>query len=345
MQISAISFASAMSKSVDNAARLLDPPIRWPHIGTMHSIQQRLATLHARLVQKPLLALVSRPSVLRRLFTINAILNFRRPHGLRLTRMPQTRCIGVDCADGTTPKQGTLLYIHGGAFVLGSLRGYQHLLARLSQLSGLRTVFLDYRLAPEHPFPAAVDDAEAAWRALCADPASGPLTLAGDSAGGNIALALLQRIIAFDLPRPCAVAVMSPITDLRLHNATLRTNRRHDPLVSTRWGARGVAAYLDGADPTHPDASPILGDFSGAPPVLIHVDRTEVLYDDARLMAEALRAQGVDVTLTVTTGLPHVWHLNVGRTPEADKYVAEIAHFLSDQTRRRCAVDSASTSA
>lgn len=307
----------------------------------MHSLSQRLATLHARLLQKPVLALVRRPAILRRLFTLNAILSFRTPRGLRLTQLPQNNCICVDCTDPGAPKQGTLLYIHGGAFVLGNLRGYRHLVARLAQMSGLRGVFLDYRLAPEHPFPAAVDDAEAAWRALCADPESGPLTLAGDSAGGNIAFALLQRIIAFDLPRPCAIAVMSPITDLRLHNPSLKSNRRHDPLVSTRWGARGVAAYLQGADPTQPDASPILGDYTGAPPVLIHVDRTEVLFDDARLMAETLRRQGVDVTLTVETGLPHVWHLNVGRIPEADQSVAAIAKFLSDHTRKCAAVDSA----
>lgn len=307
----------------------------------MHSLSQRLATLHARLLQKPVLALVRRPAILRRLFTLNAILSFRTPRGLRLTQLPQNNCICVDCTDPGASKQGTLLYIHGGAFVLGNLRGYRHLVARLAQMSGLRGVFLDYRLAPEHPFPAAVDDAEAAWRALCADPESGPLTLAGDSAGGNIAFALLQRIIAFDLPRPCAIAVMSPITDLRLHNPSLKSNRRHDPLVSTRWGARGVAAYLQGADPTQPDASPILGDYTGAPPVLIHVDRTEVLFDDARLMAETLRRQGVDVTLTVETGLPHVWHLNVGRIPEADQSVAAIAKFLSDHTRKCAAVDSA----
>lgn len=311
----------------------------------MHSLRQRLATLHARLLQKPLLALVRHPAILRRLFTINAILSFRSPSGLRLTKLPQANCTCVDCGDAQDAKQGTLLYIHGGAFVMGNLRGYRHLLARLGQMAGLRGVFLDYRLAPEHPFPAAIDDAQAAWIALCADPSSGPLTLAGDSAGGNIALALLQRIIALDLPHPCAVAVMSPITDLRLDNPSLTSNRQSDPLVSTRWGARGVTAYLAGADPAQPDASPILGEFKGAPPVLIHTDRTEVLYDDARLMADRLEAQGVDVTLTVETRLPHVWHLNVGRTPEADRSVAQIAQFLSDHTRRCATVDSAATSA
>ena len=294
----------------------------------MYSYRQRLATLNARLVQKPLLALVRNPVLMRRLFTLNAIIGARTPRGLTLTplRLGQRTC--TLCDTGQAHDHGTLLYIHGGAFVLGNLRGYRHLVAAIGHRARMRSVFLNYRRAPEHPFPAALDDAEAAWRVLSADPAAGPLTLAGDSAGGNIALALLHRILAKGLPPPAAVAVLCPVTDLRLGNASLAANRRTDPLVSTRWGARGVTAYLNGADPAQPDASPILGDFTGAPPVLIHTDTTEVLYDDARLMADHLRAQGVAVTLRSQTGLPHVWHMNVGRTPEADASVAEVADFL-----------------
>ncbi len=300
----------------------------------MHSFAQRLATLHARLVQKPLLALISSPHVLRRLFTLNAVIGQRTPPDLTMRSIALGGRSCTLCETGTIHDHGTLLYIHGGAFVLGNLRGYRHLVAALGKAAGMRAIFLNYRLAPEHPFPCGLDDAEAAWRALTSDPTIGPLTLAGDSAGGNITLALLQRIIAKGLPLPTAVAVLCPITDLRLTNPSLITNRRHDPLVSTRWGARGVAAYLDGADPAQPDASPILGNFNGAPPVLIHTDTTEVLYDDARLMAAHLQAQGVNVTLTETTGLPHVWHINVGRTPEADASVADVGQFLADHVSR-----------
>ena len=303
-------------------------------MGIMISTRQRLATLHARLVQKPLLALVRSPFIMRRLFTVHAIFGLTTPKGLTLTplRLGDRTC--TLCDTGQDHGNGTLLYIHGGAFILGNLRGYRHLVAALGRQAAMRAVFLNYRRAPEHPFPAALDDAEAAWRALAADPDCGPLTLAGDSAGGNIALALLHRIIAKSLPLPAAVAVMSPVTDLRLQNPSLAANRRTDPLVSTRWGARGVAAYLNGADPGQPDASPILGNFAGAPPVLIHADTTEVLFDDARLMADHLRAQGVDVTFRTQTGLPHVWHMNVGRTPEADASVAEIADFLARHAAR-----------
>ncbi|WP_394152037.1 alpha/beta hydrolase [Loktanella salsilacus] len=298
----------------------------------MRSLPQRIATLNARLVQKPLLAVVRSPQILRRLFTLNAVLNARTPAGLTLTplQLGPRRC--TLCDTGQAQDHGTLLYIHGGAFVMGNLRGYRHLIAAIGKAAGLRAVFLNYRMAPEHPFPAALDDAEAAWRALSDNPDYGPLTLAGDSAGGNIALALLQRIIAKGLTLPAAVAVMSPVTDLRMKNPSLAANRRSDPLVSTRWGARGVAAYLAGTDPAQPDASPILGDFTGAPPVLIHADTTEVLFDDARLMTDHLSAQGVDVTFHAQTGLPHVWHMGVGRTPEADASVAEIGTFLASHT-------------
>ena len=300
----------------------------------MYSRRQRLATLHARLVQKPLLALVRSPFIMRRLFTLHAIFGLTTPKGLTLTPLRLGDRTSTLCDCGQTHDHGTLLYVHGGAFVLGNLRGYRHLVAALGRQAGMRAVFLNYGRAPEHPFPAAVDDAEAAWRALAAGPDCGPLTLAGDSAGGSIALALLHRIIAKGLRLPAAVALMSPVTDLRLQNPSLAANRRTDPLVSTRWGARGIAAYLDGADPAQPDASPILGDFTGAPPVLIHADTAEVLFDDARLMAERLRAQGVDVTFHTQTGLPHVWHMNVGRTPEADASVREIADFLAHHAGR-----------
>ncbi|SEM99504.1 Acetyl esterase/lipase [Loktanella fryxellensis] len=300
----------------------------------MHSLSQHIAILQARLVQKPLLALVRNPVALRRLFTLNAVLAIRTPPGLRQERLSLGPRSATACTMGDGAGHGTLLYLHGGAFVLGNLRGYRHLVARLGQAAGMRAVFLNYRLAPEHPFPAAVEDAEAAWRALSADPANHPLAIAGDSAGGNLALALLHRILANGLTRPCAVAVLCPVTDLRLQNPSLVANRRHDALVSTRWGARSVAAYLNGADPAQPDASPILGTYTNGPPVLIHTDTTEVLHDDARLMADHLTAQGVDVTLTATTGLPHVWHMAVGRTKEADDSVEAVGRFLSQHAAK-----------
>ncbi|MBS1301113.1 alpha/beta hydrolase [Loktanella sp. SALINAS62] len=299
----------------------------------MTSFKQRILRIHAWTVQKPALAIVRHVGLLRQLFTLSAIIANKTPPGLSVTPLTLGGCRAYACDTGHATPNGTTLYLHGGGFVIGNLRTYQHLVARLGKAAGTRAIFLDYRLAPEHPFPAAIDDAEAAWRALSDDPDAGPLTLAGDSAGGNLALALLHRIVANGLTRPCAVAALCPVTDLRLQNPSLTANRKTDPLVSARWGRRSVAAYLAGADPMRPDASPIMGNFTGAPPVLIHTDRSEILNDDAHRMAEVLRAQGVDVTLTETDGLYHVWHLNVGRTIEADQSIAEIGAFLADAVK------------
>lgn len=294
----------------------------------MTSRQQKFWNIYARAVQKPALAFVRPQWLARKVFSLNAITTYKSPKGLRVSHMDLGGVSAAHCASRTGQTHGTLLYIHGGAFVIGNLRGYRHLIARLAAATDQRGIYIDYRLAPEHPFPAGLDDAEAAYRALLADPQSGPITLVGDSAGGNILLGLLLRIKRKGLQMPVACACMSPVTDLRLQNPSLETNQKSDLLVPMSWGARGVQDYLAGQDPETAEISPILGDFTDSPPIFINCDRTEVLYDDGRLMAAHLQAQNVDVTLQVETGLPHVWHLNVGRSPEADQSIDQIASFL-----------------
>ncbi len=294
----------------------------------MTSRAQKFWNAYARIVQKPALALVQPQWLARKVFSLNAIVAYRQPKGLRITPLTLGHVPAAHCAMTDAPTRGTMLYIHGGAFVIGNLRGYRHLVAQIAAQSGQRGLYLDYRLAPENPYPAALDDAEAAYRALAEDPATGPITLVGDSAGGNLTLALLLRLKRLGLPMPAASAVMSPGTDLRLQNPSLTANQKSDPLVPMSRGARGIRDYLAGQDPAQPEISPILGDFSGTSPIFINVDQTEVLYDDDRLMAAQLKSQGVDVTLVAERGLSHVWHLNVGRSPEADTSVRQIAHFL-----------------
>ena len=291
------------------------------------SLRARLLRLHARLVEKPTLALVTSHWLARRIFVVNARLAYSLPRGLTVERTDLGGVPAWSCCAGEHDRHGTLLYLHGGAFVLGDVAGYRGLVARLARRAGQRGIYLDYRLAPEHPFPAALDDAEAAYRALL-EADRGPVTLAGDSAGGNLCLALLHRLLAKGLPLPAACAVFSPVTDLRLQNPSLTANAGRDPLVPPSWGLRGTQAYLAGHDPADPEVSPVLGTFTGAPPVWITVDRDEVLYDDSVLMAEKLRSDGVDVTLTEHDGLFHVWPLHHGRMPEADATLAEAGAFL-----------------
>lgn len=293
---------------------------------------QKAFNLYARYVQKPALVAIRPQWLARKAVAMSSPLTYKAPKGLMIKPRALTsdgaQVKAATCTIRGQDVNGTLLYLHGGAFVIGSLTMYQHLVARLGQTAGLRGVFIDYRLAPEHPFPAAVDDAFTAYKALLADPDAGPIALCGDSAGGNLVFALLLRIKANGLPMPKAAVAFSPVTDLRGNNPSLTANAATDHLVAHSWAQRGIDAYLSGQSPETTEASPILGDFTGAPPVMIHYDETEVLADDSRLMIDHLRAQGVTVETEVKHGCVHVWHLNVGRSREADHSVTNAGDFL-----------------
>lgn len=301
----------------------------------MISRQQKFWNGYARFVQKPVIALIAHQPTVRRIADLSAAITLKTPGDLRLTETPLSP--GVDtvrttvCQAGPTPAGGSMLYLHGGAFMIGNLRGYRHLVAELGKAANQRAHFLHYGLAPEHRFPTALDQATVAYQALCADPNSGPISLVGDSAGGNLVFALLHRICNRGLQQPVAVAAIAPISDLRLTNASLKTNVSSDHLVPMRWIIRGKDAYLAGHDPSDPEVSPVLGTFIGAPPCLIHVDEDEVLFDDSRAIATRLGDQGVKTELNTSSGRSHVWHLNVGRCPEANNSVAEIGAFVKTQ--------------
>ena len=297
------------------------------------STRQKFFNVLARFVQKPTLALVRPQPLARLVFDLNALILAKRPTGM------QRRDLSLRAADASVPgtwldlggdtARGVILFLHGGAFVIGSLRGYAHVVSRLADAAGMAGLFVHYRLAPEHRFPAASDDALTAYRALLdqgCDPAR--IALAGDSAGGNLVFSLLHRIGQLDLPMPGAVVAMSPIVDLTLSSPSMELNRRSDMLIASGWGQRGVRDYLGGADPADPVASPINGRFAGAPPVMFQVVTTEILYDESRRMAAKLREDGVAVRLDEWQDVPHVWHLNAGRSPEADKGIADLADFL-----------------
>ncbi|MBV6658034.1 MAG: alpha/beta hydrolase fold domain-containing protein [Devosiaceae bacterium] len=145
----------------------------------------------------------------------------------------------------------------------------------------------------------------------------------------------MHRICRRGLRQPVAVAGIAPISDLRLTNGSLRTNLGSDHLVPMRWIRRGRRAYLDGHDPRDPEVSPVLGTFNGAPPCLLHVDQTEILFDDSKALADRLRDQGVATEVPVFKGRSHVWHLNVGRCPKADSSVSAIGSFIKKQAAKQ----------
>ena len=234
------------------------------------------------------------------------------------------------------PDAPLILWFHGGAYCLGSPRSHRAMVAALARRLGARAVLPDYRLAPEHPFPAAPEDALAVWRGLLqADEAPDRIALGGDSAGGGVALALMHMIGSEGLPMPAAAAVFSPWADLTLSGASLRTLARRDVMLPARRLPEIRDVYLAGAEPTDPRASPHLGRFAGAPPVLVLASAVEILRDDARMVAQRLEADGVDVTLEEWRAVPHAWPLFQGQIPEADAALDRAAAFLAAAMARR----------
>ncbi|MCS5732792.1 alpha/beta hydrolase [Herbiconiux daphne] len=224
-----------------------------------------------------------------------------------------------------------LVFFHGGGYEFGSIRSDGELAARLGRAGGLRVLFAEYRLAPEHPFPAAIDDAVAVWRWLTHDEGveAGSIAVAGDSAGGGLAVALLVATRDAGEALPAAAVLMSPTVDLTGSGRSM-TERVDDDVISTPALLRRLAEdYLAGADPRTPLASPLFADLAGLPPLLIHVGTADLLLSDAERLADAARDSGVDVRLEVGEGLPHVYQLMLG-TPEAADATRRIGAFLRE---------------
>lgn len=229
---------------------------------------------------------------------------------------------------------GVLLYLHGGGYVVGSARTGASLAAQLTKRTGTRTVSLDYRLAPEHRFPAAVDDGIAAYRELL-DTGVRPehLVVAGDSAGGGLAIATLLAARDAGLPQPAAAAVFSPWADLTLSGPSMRAKHGVDPLFTRERLRTYAAAYLGDHHGTDDLASPLFADLTGLPPLLVQVGSHEVLLDDAVRLAGAAGAAEVPVTLEVTSGVPHVFQNFTGALDDADEALDRCASFLSQHLR------------
>ncbi len=222
-----------------------------------------------------------------------------------------------------------VLWFHGGGYCVGSPRSHLELAAAVARRASAGAVLPAYRLAPENPFPAAVEDARAAYVALLAedvDPAR--LVIGGDSSGGGLAFSLLHTLLAEGLPRPAGVVAFSPWTDLTLSGESLSTLAARDALLPANRVAELRELYLAGADPTDPRASPILGRFAGAPPTLIQASADEILRDDARGMAARLERDGAATTLELWPGAPHGWQGLGRRLPEAEAALDRAGAFV-----------------
>jgi monoterpene epsilon-lactone hydrolase len=231
-------------------------------------------------------------------------------------------------APGTDPGR-VLLFLHGGGFELGSVRSDGELAARLGRAAGMRVLFPEYRLAPEHPFPAALDDVLAAWHWLRTDQglSATSLAVAGDSAGGGLAVALLVATRDAGEELPAAAVLMSPTVDLTSSGASMTERADQDPISTPAMLRQFAADYLAGADPKTPLASPLFASLTGLPPLLIQVGTADLLLSDSERLAAAATHAGVDVTLQIGEGLPHVYQLLLG-TPEAAQATDQIGKFL-----------------
>jgi acetyl esterase/lipase len=231
-------------------------------------------------------------------------------------------------APGTDPRQ-VLLYLHGGGYVVGSARTGARLAVALGRRAGVRAVSLDYRLAPENPFPAAVDDALAAYRELLdGGLRADEIAVAGDSAGGGLAVATLLAARAAGLPQPAAVAVFSPWVDLTLSGDSMVAKDGVDPLFTRERIAAYAERYVPQRDRSAPLVSPAFADLTGLPPLLVQVGSHEVLLDDAVRLAGRAAADDVAVTLDVAPGVPHVFQSFLGMLDDAEEALDRAGRFL-----------------
>jgi acetyl esterase/lipase len=239
---------------------------------------------------------------------------------------------GIEVTIAGNESENVILYFHSGVYVIGSAAATVPLVGDLVRRTGVNAITLDYRLAPEHPYPAAVEDARAAYEGLLGqgmDP--GQIVLAGESAGGGLAVATLLASREAGLPMPSCAFLMSPYADLTLSGETLVERQSLDPILTPEGLRVRAPEYLAGADPSDPLISPIFGDLSGLPPLLIQVGSHEILLSDAIRLAARAATADVAVTLDVTPGVPHVFQGFAGLLDEAGAALDRASDFVKAQ--------------
>lgn len=226
-----------------------------------------------------------------------------------------------------------ILYLHGGGYVMGSINTHRAMISRISRAAKARALALDYRLAPENPFPAAVEDATAAYRWLLAQGYKpNKIAIAGDSAGGGLTLATLLKLRDDKAELPACAIPISAWTDMEGTGASVKTRAAADPMVGSSSLSGMAKHYVGNADPKNPLLSPLHGDYKGIPPLLMQVGDAEILLDDTTRIAEKAKAAGVKVDLEVWPEMVHVWHVYAKMLPEGQQAIDRIGQYVLQHT-------------
>jgi epsilon-lactone hydrolase len=254
---------------------------------------------------------------------------FPTPADVTIDRVMAPTCPAERLRPPGVRTDAAVLYLHGGGYVIGSPRSHRHLAAAIARAAGVQALLLDYRLAPEHPFPAALDDALAAYEWLQTQGVPpNRIVVAGDSAGGGLTMATLLALRDRKLPRPAGGVCISPWVDLTCSGASYATRASADPIV-TRDGVEKMAqAYVPGGDLKAPLVSPLFADLHDLPPLLIQVGSDEVLLDDSLVLGRRALAAGVSVKVEEWPAMVHVWHWFLSMLDEAERAVSGIGDFV-----------------
>lgn len=258
------------------------------------------------------------------------------PQGIHWKPLPADAAAGLCPAEwlSVDAPQRTVLYFHGGGYFSCGLDTHRPVVAALSRRAQARVLSVDYRLAPEHPCPAAVDDALAWYRDVLNDTPADQIVLAGDSAGGGLVMACLQMALQQGLPMPAGAVLFSPWVDLAATGESLHTQAQNDVMFNPENLSDVAQWYLAGRSPRDPVASPLYGQMAGLPPLLIFASRSEILLSDATRLHESARAAGVSSQLVLKDKMPHVWPIMV-MLPEAKASLRQVAAFMRERVPGR----------
>ena len=298
----------------------------------MPSLRARLGNLASRLLVKRVTnAARFDLAAVRRAMSARLMMPALLPRGLRVEPSTDPALPGEWLRPREAAPGVAFLFIHGGGFIAGSPRTHRSFVAWVAQESQVATFSLDYRLAPEHPYPAALDDCLQALRALRATGLR--VVVGGDSAGANLAIGTALRLRAAGEPMPEGLLLVCPLTDFTDASASLRTNAASEPLLGLRHRAHSLGLYAGSTPLDDPLLSPVYADLRGLPPTIVEASRTEVLWDDARRFVAAATAAGVKVEFHPQDGLGHDWQLMAPITPEANASVRRFAAWLRMRLR------------